>query len=424
MHSSLTRTAWAIALLGCTNPPGATVDSSSAPIGIGADEQPTLLDQGASARLSDVITAAEVGRTFGVDDNHIPYPDTYWPFVKDGIDDRWHDEASPLEKYMVVTDPGHVEAAQKWEKLNHGRQLADVESWWGHCPGWTAAAISNAPVLHAVHVKFDGAGEAGSCQPGSPGCVKFEIGDINALMAEVYVDAPSRFLGSRCDVKPADIVRYPSGRVRTSGCKGLNAGSLLIVLADLLKRQQRAIAIDAQTAWSTEQIWNQPAYRYQVYGYQPISSQEEAAHLVSGGVDNRYFWNNNAKGFVRVQIGIKFVVEQGPNASVVSGASSTREMFIDAVLELDARADDPNATIIGGEYLNSDRGDRLTVPPFVWLPEGPGAEDLEVEMASSSSHNPFVKPSLVRRLVELGHVAELDEASDPVAVEDNGEESG
>ncbi len=62
-------------------------------------------------RLSALISPADVGKSFGLDDAHVPYPDTYWPFrvidenkevvARNGIDHRWQGprEASPLEKY-------------------------------------------------------------------------------------------------------------------------------------------------------------------------------------------------------------------------------------------------------------------------------------------------------------------------------------
>ena len=44
-------------------------------------------------------------------------------------------------------------------------------------------------------------------------------------------------------------------------------------------------------------------------------------------------------------------------------------------LELDAPPNDPNAVIIGGEYIDdaSVGADRLTVPPFVWASARPSS---------------------------------------------------
>ena len=142
---------------------------------------------------------------------------------------KWNaaDTVSPLEKYMGLADASNASAAKAWEHANHGKGVSGVQDWFGHCPGWTAAAMLNAPLKHAALVKSDGHGGLASCSEGTAGCVKFEIGDVNALMAEVHVDSNSRFIGGRCDTKPADIKRDDAGRIvrNGGGCQGLNPGA-------------------------------------------------------------------------------------------------------------------------------------------------------------------------------------------------------
>src|SRR5262245_26671788 len=87
--------------------------SSSAPIGNGdqniaidkATEDPArILPGDFEMRLGGVISTADVGKSFGLDDAHVPYPDTYWPFqvleegtnkalVRNGIDHRWQGDS-------------------------------------------------------------------------------------------------------------------------------------------------------------------------------------------------------------------------------------------------------------------------------------------------------------------------------------------
>lgn len=372
------------------------------------NEDPKTIVEQASARLADVITAADVGKTFGTDDAHIPYPDTYWPFTDNGIDARWNssDQPSPLEKYMSLFDPSHVQQAKDWEKANHGSGVPGVQGWFGHCPGWTGAAMQNAPLLHAVYAKSDGQGGVQACNASDAGCVKLEIGDVNALEAEVYVDAQSAFIGDRCDTKPGDIQRDANGRITQSGCRGVNAGSLLQVAATLMKGRQTAFAIDAQNDFNTDEIWNQPAYRYHVYAFEPVTAAQAAnlvAHGKKDGDQTAYTYNLDAKGFARVDFEIQWVSENGPNTAPVSGADSTRTTRMTAVIELDADASDPNANIIGGEYYaDADAGtSRLAVHPFVWVANAPGPEDLSTDVGGDD-HNPYVKPSLVKQLVAMG----------------------
>ena len=56
---------------------------------ISGNDDPSGLLSGAERRLAALVTAADVGMTFGVDDDAIPYPDTYWPMVDDGIAVEW-----------------------------------------------------------------------------------------------------------------------------------------------------------------------------------------------------------------------------------------------------------------------------------------------------------------------------------------------
>jgi hypothetical protein len=86
--------------------------------------------------------------------------------------------------------------------------------------------------------------------------------------------------------------------------------------------------------------------------------------------------------------------------SVADNTSTTR--FV-AVLELDADPSSPAANIIGGEFLNdaSSGADRLSVPPFVWISNGPGSGNLSTSV-NGNNHNPYLKPSLVQQLVALG----------------------
>lgn len=374
---------------------------------IGWQDDPNILVPGASPRLYDNISWDDVGWTFGVEDAKAPYPDTYWPFDQGGIDTEWTWDISPLAKYMAVTNPSLTSAAQSWEYTRHGAGVPGVQSWWGHCPGWTASAMLNPPLLHPVSVRSNGRGGLVRCGPYDRGCMQFEIGDINALEAEVYVDAQMSFLGARCDTSPADIERDWAGRIvrNGSGCQGVNPGALLIVLGQRMRNLGLPVAIDAQTDFTTDEIWNQPAYRYTVYRFEPLTL-EQAANLVAYGTPEGdmewYPWNENARGFALVDLGIHWVAEHGPNFYYIDPTASTRETRVVAVIELDRSVYDWSANIIGGEYLDdpSVGASRLTVAPFMWVATGPGPETLSTSVGTRS-HNPYVKPSLVRQLVMM-----------------------
>lgn len=372
---------------------------------IGGFEAPETLVPGASRRLASNIVGADVGKTFGTDDDHVPYPDTYWPFTDEGVDASWNGGDSPVDKFMKLADATDLKAAKDWEHNNHGNGVPGVGGWWGHCPGWTGAAMANAPIKHAVDATFSG-GKFVACTAGAANCTHFEIGDINALMAEVYVDGDSSFIGARCDTAATSVKRDANGRIETNGCGGVNPGTLLIVAAARMKKAHLPFAIDAQNDYNTDQIWNQPAYRYTVNRFQALTTEQAANLVVHGtltGDAKTYPYNADAKGFALVDLTLHWVSERGPNTEMVSGLESSRETRMVAVIELDRAPSSRLAKILGGEYVDDSSvgADRLTVPPFLWVIHDAGPED-EGSWAGGDGHNPYIKPSLVKQLIALG----------------------
>lgn len=394
---------------GCEAPLEPLADAP-ADIAISVGERPELLFRAASRRLVDNISADDIGKDFGLPSHRVPYPDTYWPYLQGGTDARWNphgrDGRTPIEKYMSITLPHLTLYAKLWEYTRHGPGAHDVKPWCGHCGGWASAAMSEAPILHPVFATSDGRGGIAPCREGDFGCVRFEIGDLNALMAEIYIDGPTAGIGGTCNTPANAIPRDRFGRVLKSGCAGVNAGSLLVALATFLKRHRIPFAMSAQSPDKTDEIWNQPVYRYHVYDARSISRREAEGLIARGqrpGAVASYPWNRAARGFMFVDIGLRFVGEAGPNLLLRSGENETYEMRVAAVIELSADASQTDARILGGEYLDlpSSHAARLAVPTSLWVARGPGPERLPVD-AGSLHHNPFILPSVVKRLIALG----------------------
>jgi hypothetical protein len=402
---------------------------------ISGKDDPSGLLAGAERRLSKLVTAADIGREERVSPDRTPYTDTYWPMVDNGVASQWLEKSgakcrltaappeqgggevvhactdpqpSPLEKLMTLISPDKTQAALDWERTRHGKLRPGVQDWFGHCPGWVASSLLNSPIKKGVTAKFDGT-KITKCAAGEAGCVKFELGDLNALSAEAHEGAQSNFIGARCDTAPDDIQRDEFGRIirNGKGCKGLNPGSMMIILGNRIKMQRLPFAIDAQNEFTTNQIWNQPAFGYKVNRFEPID-EVQAANMVATGspdtidTDQRdYIWNANANGFVLVDFTLLWVGEVGPNVTPVSPQlfeqAAVRETRMVAVVELDRDASDPEARIIGGEYLDDAAvdADRLRNAPFAWIATGPGID------GANARHNPHISSARIAELWKL-----------------------
>ena len=394
---------------------------------ISGNDDPSGLLQNAERRLLSLISNADVGKQFIVPDDSLPYPDTYWPMVDNGIAQNWLNKdgshcdlvpslpeqgggsvvhqcddpaPSPLEKWMNLINPGDTADAIQWEKENHGKLRDGVLDWFGHCPGWVATSLLNPPVPAPIHVSFNGS-SLSKCTPGSAGCVKFEIGDINALGAEAHEGAASNFIGARCDTLPSEIERDEFGRIvrNGSGCKGLNAGAMLIVLGNQIKINKKPFAIDAQNEFNTEQIWNQPAFGYTVNKLNVLDERSAANLVASGGESTSgnltdYIFNTKANGFVFIDFTLHWVTEAGPNTEPLVGTDSPNQTRMVAVIELDGPPNNPNTKIIGGEYLDDESvgANRLRNAPFVWV---------ALDHGRDNQHNPFLQADLVQQLLDL-----------------------
>jgi hypothetical protein len=388
---------------------------------ISGNDDPSGLLADAERRLGELVSENDVGQSYGVPSDRVPYPDTYWPMIDNGVAVQWLEkdgsrcasanecadpQPSPLAKLVNATSPFSVQDAIDWEVQNHGKEREGVADWWGHCPGWVASTMLTKPVAGPLSARMvDGAWE--TCDPSEFACTTFQIGDLNAVSAEAHEGAISQFIGARCDTAPTEIERDEHGRIvrKGAGCQGLNAGSMLILMGNRLKKDHLPFAIDAQNESNTDQIWNQPAYRYQVNRFEKLTEAEAANLVATGGAsrvgsETSYLWNDAAAGYALVDMSLFWVQEYGPNITPAHGEWTTREMRMLAVIELDAEASDPNAKVVGGEYLDdaSVGADRLTVAPFAWIAS---------DVGFSWSHNPFVDGEQVKALVELApHLGE------------------
>lgn len=160
------------------------------------------------------------------------------------------DALSPMDKAALAfyfdgdTYPSPFEM-QEWELLNHWAPGGG--SWWGHCNGWSAAAIlANEPTSSVT-------GTIGSAS------VEFTTADLKGLYTETHYSTYSRFYGARYYKTGDDIADlHPEAFHR---------------LVTFYLRDQRVPLVFDTTA--NEEVWNFPAYAAVV----------DVTETTAGGVD-------------------------------------------------------------------------------------------------------------------------------------------
>lgn len=230
---------------------------------------------------------------------------SYWPYYEDGINARWQGNhiLSPAEKYdkafnnwsepdgfmdlqkwnswTCEFDQAYYDAigpAASWTNRNKGTYLAHngidddddgvadadecaqdrseydgLESWWGICHAWAPAAIMEDEPLRAVERNG----------------VRFEVSDIKALLIQQYDSTGAYLVGGRCNDR--EIERDDTGRVTSTECRDLNAGSWHVIVTNLLGKHSRPFVIERTAGY---QVWNQPLVGYEITEQREISLAE------------------------------------------------------------------------------------------------------------------------------------------------------
>lgn len=358
-----------------------------------------------------------------------PFPSNWWPMRKGGIAWRWLGESvlSPAEKYDFLTDrqsirPVTMTLAQKdykgdpvnegaqpetfeigkaaeWEHKNHGRYGArDPESWYGHCNGWASYVINEDEPMRPVSVRYDAATRRVTecAAPNADGCVKFELGDINALGAELYWADAARMLGRRCEDAESDFTFDAHGRVDKVECRDGNAGSFHLVVTNMLGRLNRPFIVDLT---ADREVWNFPVYKYEITRNEEISLQAGLREMGLPEADiantSAWPWNADAAKLVRVHTRLWIVEDSIPPSTEPAGHLLARYTTIenyDYILELDAQG-----SVIGGEWVGRSKTKH---PDFLWYsfsnsPFAASTDDL------TDRDNPHIRFSVFKQILTL-----------------------
>ncbi|MBW1880177.1 MAG: hypothetical protein JRJ84_17595 [Deltaproteobacteria bacterium] len=395
-------------------------------------------------------------RTQGSSDWDV-FASSWWPQSKNGIAWRWnssvddyndvsdHDGLSPVEKYDFLFNPdqkttvGKVEhwnydqlredeadrgpkhdhpevevmgPATKWEMTHHGNYQGEFhpDSWWGHCNGW-ASYVTTEPMgapLRDIRVKIASDGDIVECAADDASCTLVRMGDIEALMAEIYFNDQATFGGQRCEERPDEMERDEYGRPKDAKCRDLNPGAFHVTTVGLLNRGAKhlftgkemkpAFVIDHNYDY---QVWNFPLVRYEMTNSEEV---DEAAAAALVGETSDYQWNENAKKFVKVQLTYSMVSDSVGASQMLKQAGQRnvplKPVRLNYVLELDE-----NDVILGGEWI-ADPGtgwggtnSKELHPDFIWMATDPQGYSESSDDTGGWSDNPFISYPNVQKLL-------------------------
>lgn len=218
----------------------------------------------------------------------LPWAGSYWPYfgnvksasgsgdLGSGINHQARaNQLSPAQKY----DECFGTQAAAWEEAQHSCKNVsdddanDCKTWYGHCNGWTGAALNNPEPIYS--------------QTFTPNCptgkaVTFNYIDIKALMSELWLDVWASFEGTGLTEVAGPWIFHPNSiiasQVATNNQELNNYDAywdvtpkqLFYLLTNYVGMKKTGLALDRFTG---SEIWNQPLIAYRLL---PIDTSRPA----------------------------------------------------------------------------------------------------------------------------------------------------
>ncbi|HCP45948.1 MAG TPA: hypothetical protein DIU15_07900 [Deltaproteobacteria bacterium] len=149
---------------------------------------------------------------------------------------------SPLDKFALLqqlnnnTHGSNPWFGPAWEILNHWSPAGS--SWFGHCNGWSAAAILTKQPTEDVNVPFGSTNQFD---------LDLTAPDQKGLLSETYYSQLSHFFGERYNGDEGEDI------------SDLSPKAVLQLLSSYIGERQVPIVFDTS---ANEEVWNYPAWSY------------------------------------------------------------------------------------------------------------------------------------------------------------------
>ena len=256
----------------------------------------------------------------GVDEFRVPYSGYIYP-------DRAGGTRNVLRKYDQAFHHGRNLAAahEQWDTtafkepakgIFGGRALfgrMEVPNWYGHCNGWTSAAIRHAEPQKSVTVNG----------------ITFTPSDIKGLLAEVYIYNDHTVL---------------AGDNNTS----VNAGLFHAIITNWLGRGEHPIGMDEDPG---KEKWNYPIYAYATSSAKHSARRVEVKMNIAYALDSDGEWDESPR--IKEIKYFHYMLELNPSRDIVGGYFFRDSSVVDMLwVPLLPKASGQPGNEAGNPYLN------------------------------------------------------------------------
>jgi hypothetical protein len=169
-----------------------------------------------------------------------PWSGYWWSLQDAALAFGYQGHPAPFEKYDWYADGDWPSWATNWEAdEGNGHYQPNGESWFGHCNGWSAAAVRE--------------NEPGALTAGG---IPFDVGDLKGILSEAHYQDNADFEGER----------YGDG-YGSEDIDDLYPDHLWLICMEYIRDNGLAIVMDLDEDY---QVWNYPVYQYYV-DYSPAN---------------------------------------------------------------------------------------------------------------------------------------------------------
>lgn len=220
----------------------------------------------------------------------VPWAGSYFAYAHNGI-------GVGIENGYGIKEKGEKSASYFYDQLyNNGQLMAHdyevknhscdnldpslkdgCESWWGHCNGWSAAAIKEKEPRETLDFRGK----------------SFEVGHQKALLTELWLTANSSFIGNTQKRRETGAWIYDNNDPDAKAFWDVTPRQAALTFMNQVGAMKTGIVVDRFTG---EQVWNQPivGYRFLPIRLEDLGKQNfQGKEFYYAQLRMKIFWAND-----------------------------------------------------------------------------------------------------------------------------------